>query len=90
MTLFAVSGSTDLTGPNRGKRVCSWHFSNTGAPATINLRDGSAGGTRFAQIQLATGTSASQSYVQRSAPLYPNGLYVEVVAGTIVGSVDLV
>ena len=46
MSLYAVTASTDLTGIGKGKRVVSWHFSNTGAAAVINLRDGSASATR--------------------------------------------
>ena len=91
MPLFAVTGSTDLTGLGKGKRVVSWHFSNTGAAAVINLRDGSVSATRYIQIQLpATTGYAALAYGQQSAPLFPNGVYVEVVSGTIIGSVDLV
>lgn len=94
MSLLAVAGTgpvnVDLTGLNKGKRICSWHFSNVTAAAVINMRDGSVTGTRYIQIQLAIGSSASQAYSQQSAPLFPNGVFIEIVTGTIVGSVDLV
>lgn len=94
MALFAVAGTgpvnVDLTGTGKGKRICSWHFSNITAAAVINIRDGSASATRYIQIQLAVGASASQAYGQQSAPLFPNGVFIEIVSGTIVGSVDLV
>ena len=92
MALFAVTGSTDLNG--KGKRVVSWHFANTGVAATINIRDGSVTATRYIQICLPVGSTTPESkalaYGQQSAPLFPNGVYVEVLSGTIVGSVDLV
>ena len=94
MALQAVAGTgpvnVDLTGTGKGKRITSWHFSNTTAAAVINIRDGSVTGTRYIQIQLAVAASASQAYMQQSAPLFPNGVFVEVVSGTVVGSVDLV
>ena len=92
MALYAVTASVDLTGAGKGKRVASWHFSNTGAAAVINIRDGSVSGTRYIQIQLAaTTTSASQAYsLPGGAPLFPAGVYVEVVSGTIIGSVDII
>ena len=82
-----VTGDTDLTAPGIPKRVSSWHFASA-AGATINLRDGSVSGDIIAQIQLAVGTSASQSYDRPL--LFPAGLFVDVVTGTIVGSVQLV
>jgi hypothetical protein len=89
-----VTASTDLTGLKQGaSRVASWHFSNTGVAATIRLRDGGASGSIVAVINLGVGSttpvSAALSY---SYPFlrFPAGLYVEVVSGTVVGSVDLV
>lgn len=94
MALQAVAGTgaanVDLTGIGKGKRVISWHFSNVTAAAVINLRDGSASATRYIQIQLPINSFASQAYGQQAAPLFPNGVFVEIVSGTIVGSVDLV
>lgn len=93
--LQAVAGTgpanVDLTGAGKGKRVASWCFSNVTAAATINLRDGSVTGTRFLQIQLPINASASQSYsLPGGAPLFPSGVFVEIVAGTVVGSIDLI
>ncbi len=90
MALFAVTGTVDLTGLGKGKRLASWHFSTTGAAAVINIRDGSVSATRYIQVQLAANTSASQAFMfANSRPVFPNGVYVEVVSGTVVGSVDL-
>ena len=42
------------------------------------------------QIQLAINTSASQNYDLPEGLLFPAGLFVDIISGTIVGSVDLV
>jgi hypothetical protein len=88
----AVTGTVDLTGPRKGKRLSSWHFSNTGTAATIDLVDG-VGGTVLARIQLPVGSttpvSASQAYASPQGLIFPQGLSVVVTGGTIVGSVDL-
>ena len=86
---YLVTADTDLTA--KAKRLASWHFSNTVAAAVINLRNGSVTGDILIQIQLAINTSASQAYhVPEGALLFTEGLFVDVVSGTIVGSVDLV
>jgi hypothetical protein len=86
---FAVTGSVDLT--TKGRRVQSWHFSNTGTAAAIDLVDG-VGGTIVAKIQLPVGSttpvSASQAY-PRPGLIFPKGCNVVVTGGTIVGSVDI-
>ena len=88
MAYFLVTADTDLTA--KPKRLASWHFSNTVAAAVINLRNGSVSGDIVAQIQLAVNTSASQAYDLPTGLAFPLGLFVDVVTGTIVGSVDLV
>jgi hypothetical protein len=91
VALFAITGTVDLTGVGKGKRIASWHLSNTGVAATVNFRDGSVTGTRYIQVQLPANASASESYsMPNGAPLYPSGVYVEVLAGTILGSIDLI
>jgi hypothetical protein len=89
---FAVTGTVDLSAPPKGKRLASWHFSNVGTAATIDLVDG-VGGTVVARIQLPVGSttpvSASQSYSGPQFLIFPKGLSVVVTGGTIVGSVDL-
>ena len=82
-----VTASVDLT--TKGRRLYAWHFSNTVAAAVINLRNGSVSGDIVAQIQLAVATSASQAYSDPRGLAFPNGLYVQIVSGTIVGSVDV-
>ena len=91
MALNAITASTDLTGFGKGKRVASWSFYATSA-AVITLRDGSATGTPFIQIGIPTvADSKAVSYsLPAGAPLFPNGLYVKVESGVVVGSVDLI
>jgi len=88
MAYYLVTGDVDLT--TKPKKLASWHFSNTVAAAVINLRNASVTGDIVVQIQLAIGTSASQAYSHPNEPFFPDGLFVDVVSGTIVGSVDLV
>lgn len=88
MADYLVTGNTDLTAAGKGKRLCAWHFANTGAAAEINLRSGSVSGPIKAKILLAAGTSASQAYDNPETRLvFEDGLFVQVVSGTIVGSV---
>jgi hypothetical protein len=84
---YLVTGSTDLTA-GKPKRLKSWHFRATAA-AVINLRNKSVTGDIVVPINLAITTSASQAYPATNEPVFPDGLYVEVVSGTVVGSVDL-
>jgi len=96
MALYAVAGgpgafNVDLTGLGKGKRIASWSFSNTGAAAVINIRDGSVSGTPYIKIGVAANDSKALAYSHRAGlPLFVNGVFVEVASGTIVGSVDLV
>jgi hypothetical protein len=92
MALFPFTGSVDLSGQGKGRRLASWALSQGAAGAqTVNLRNGSAGGPIMLQVQLAASSSRAQSYDQASLPTFPGGLYVEVVgAGLNAGSVDLV
>ena len=88
MAYFLVTADTDLTA--KPKRVASWHFAETAAAvAQVLLRNGSSTGDIVARINLAASTSASQAYSAPQYLLFPNGLYVDVLAGTVVGSVDL-
>lgn len=83
-----AGADTDLT-VAKGKRLRSWHISNITAAAVINFRNGSVSGDIVAQIQLAIGTSASQAYDRGNELMFPQGLFVDHVSGTITGSVDL-
>lgn len=87
MIYALVTGDVDHTA--KGKRLGAWHFSNSGAAAVINLRNGSVSGDIVVQIQLAATTSASQSYPAPNGLVFPAGVYVDVVSGTIVGSIGL-
>ena len=81
-----VTTSVDLTA--KGRRLYSWHFRATAA-AVINIRNGTVSGDIVVPINLAITTSASQSYNDPRGLTFPAGVYVEVVSGTVVGSVDV-
>jgi len=88
MPTFLVTADTDLTA--KLKRVSNWHFAETAAAvAQVLLRNGSASGDIYARINLAASTSASQAYPGPDYWMFPQGLYVDVLAGTVVGSVEL-
>jgi hypothetical protein len=87
MAYFTVTADTDLT--TKGKKVASWHFDCTVAAGEILLRNGSVSGDIVVPIRIAVGASAGQSYDMPTGLYFPNGLYVDVVSGTIRGSVDL-
>lgn len=84
---YTVTANTDLT--TKGKRLYSWSFSNTVAAGVINLRDGGVAGPIVVQIQLAIGASQAMAYDGTRGLLFPNGPFVQVVSGTVVGSVDV-
>jgi hypothetical protein len=90
MAYYLVTADTDLTGAGKGRRVASWHFAETAAAvAQVLLRNGSVSGDIVARINLAASTSASQAYSSPQYLHFPAGLFVDVLAGTVVGSVDL-
>ena len=85
---YLVTADTDLT--TKPKRLASWHFRATAA-AVVNFRNGSVSGDIVIPINIPLDGSAGQGYhVPEGAPLFPLGLFVDVVSGTVVGSVDLV
>lgn len=87
MPIFTVTADTDLT--TKGKRLASWHFDCTGVAGEVLLRNGSVTGDIVVPIRIAVGASAGQSYDMPEGLLFPLGLFVDVVSGTIRGSVDL-
>jgi hypothetical protein len=92
VALYAFTTSLDLTGAGKGRRLASWALSQGAAGAqTVNLRSGSASGAILMQLQLPASSSRFQAYDQAGLPVFPGGVYVEVVsAGLNAGSVDLV
>jgi hypothetical protein len=87
MPTFTITADTSLV--TKPKYLRSWHFAETAAaPAQILLRDGGASGPVMARINLAASTSASEAYYKPGL-LFPLGLYVDVLAGAVTGSVDL-
>jgi hypothetical protein len=92
MSLVAITGNTDLTGPSKPKRLKSLFLCNTGAAGFVNVRDGSVTGTRLIQVPLPIG-STTPSFVSLDLnppfPVFPTGIYVEILTATVVGSVDV-
>jgi hypothetical protein len=89
MAYYLVTADTDLT--TKGRRVANWHFAETAAAvAQVLLRNGSVSGDIVARINLAASTSASQAYDGPRFLEFPAGCFVDVLAGTVVGSVDVV
>jgi hypothetical protein len=85
--LVAGTGPVNVDLATKGRRLASWQFSNITAAAVVNLRNGTVTGDKVVQVQLTAPSSASQSY---DTPLiFPLGVFVEIVSGTITGSVDL-
>lgn len=83
-----ATGNTDLT--TKGKRVLSWHFEEnavTPAAARVLLRNGSATGDVIVPIRLAASDSKGGDYSNGLG--FPLGVFVEVVTGTVRGSVDI-
>ena len=88
MPTYLITADTDLTA-GKPKRVVAWHFAETAAAvAQVLLRNGSVSGPIYARINLAASTSASQAY-PHPGWLFENGLFVDLLAWTIVGSVTL-
>lgn len=70
-----------------GKQLRSWHLSAGAVALIVELCDGVVG-TPLIQIQVPINTSASQAYP--SPLIFPAGLHVEVVSGTLNrGAIDL-
>ena len=89
MPTYLVTADTDLTA-GKPKRLMNWAFAETAAAAAqVLLRNGSASGDIYARINLAASTSATQAYPGPGGWLFPGGLYVDVLSGTIVGSATL-
>lgn len=87
MAYYLVTADTDLT--TKGRRLTAWHFRATAA-AVVNIRNGSVTGDIVIPINLAIDTSASQTYSDPRYQEFPDGVFVDVVSGTVVGSVDIV
>jgi len=87
MAYYTVTADTDLT--TKGRRLAAWHFRTTVAAGEINIRNGSVTGDIVVPIFLAINTSASQAYAMPQGLEFPAGVFVDVVTGTIVGSVDI-
>ena len=91
MPYYTFTSSTDLT--TKGRKLKAWDIANSGVAGTVNIRNGSVTGDIVVPVRLPVGSttpvSAGEDY---SHPFrtFPNGIYVEVLAGTIAGSVEIV
>ena len=91
MALYTSTATNDLTGFGRPKKLASIHIAATGTAPTVNLRDGGSGGTIRYQYQLAINTSKDVSFPFPGLPVFKDGLYVELAAGTVAAiTVDVV
>lgn len=94
MALIAITTTTDLTGPYKAKRLASINLKNTGTACTVNIRNASASGTVLIPLFLDVGSTTPQqirqAYPFPALPTFPDGIYVEVSGGTLVGSIDVV
>lgn len=89
MALNAFTASTSFV--TKGKRLASWHLAQGTGAQTINFRNGGSGGAIQWQVLLAATSSASQAYHPQGAPVFVDGLYVEIVGtGFAQGNVDLI
>lgn len=56
-----------------------------------NFRNGGAAGPIQFQVQVPANSSSAEAFPQPNLPVFPGGLYVEKVSGTLnAGNVDLV
>ena len=83
---YAFAATLDLT--TKGKRLCSVHCAASAA-AVVNLRDGGVAGPIVVQLQIPISTSKEIAYALPGGLVFSAGCYVQVVSGTVVGSVDL-
>jgi len=91
VAMFTFTGSTSFAGLGKGKRLASWHVGETSAATIVRFRDGTVTGPILISVNFsAAAQSGSQTYSFPNLPLAPNGWHVEVSAGTVAGSVDLV
>jgi hypothetical protein len=84
---FTQAADADLT--TKGKRLVAWHLSATAA-AVCNLRDGSVSGPIVVQILCPINDMRTQTYTLPAGLVFPAGVFVDVVSGTFVGSVDII
>jgi hypothetical protein len=87
MAYTLVTGSTDVT--KKIRYLNSFSFTeNAGTPAAarVQLKNGSTSGDLLVDVQLAASGTTQRDFPK---PLYfPLGVYVQVSAGTVRGSVS--
>jgi len=64
-----------------GKSLHSWHISAGAVAVVVEFCNGDAA-SPLIQVQVPINTSASQAY-PHPAPVFPAGLHVELVSGTL-------
>lgn len=90
-----MSSSVNLTGSNqsvitRPVRYCGFSIRETaGSTALVRIFDHAtaASGTVLDEVALAAGESAREFYGSDGAPMAQAGIYVQVVSGSVAGSV---
>lgn len=76
---FTVSEQSSIS------RLFAWHVKATAA-AVVNIRDGGAAGPIVIPLEIGANVAVGDNYEH---PLVStNGWYVEVVSGTVVGSLS--
>jgi hypothetical protein len=78
---FTVSGASGI------KLLMAWHIKeNAGAAATVNIREGGVAGDIVVPLVLSANDSVGEELT--NALLSSNGWYVEVVSGSVRGSLS--
>ena len=80
MQYVLVTGSKEIRGHRA--ELKGWAIRATSA-AVVNIRDGGASGNIVVPLNIANGVSTHE----KTDIFFDNDIYVEVVSGTIVGSV---
>jgi hypothetical protein len=87
--MHVFSADTDLTDAPKVTKVTGFHITETaGAAASVKLRNGSATGTVFVDVRLPAVVGGNSIHFAADRPLIFNkGLYVDVVTGTVTGTI---
>jgi hypothetical protein len=88
--VITFSADKDLTSAPRVGSVIGWHVTETaGAAANVALRNGSVTGPIIVNIRLPAVAGGNSVHVALARPaLFPKGLFVDVVSGTVIGSIQ--
>lgn len=91
MAYYVLTGADqDLT--TKGKRLFMLCVTETaGAAAVVNIRNGSVGGDILLPLRFAAVTGGSHTVLTfgHRGLLFPAGVFIDFVSGTVTGSVDI-